>query len=433
MQPPVIFADTLSAPQAGSTEWVYRSGLIFRAGSYPDKLFEMTPAELVDAAANFTPCDIDLEHVPDNVLTGKLGRLESVRMGDDGETLWGRVALPRWLDDAIGETERKVSATWSRESKRLEGLALTLSPRVPDAVVMSAYAAFADGRHSTPEGQSAMQRIHQVAAESGATCSKSNANMASSHEASAIQQIHDTTTSHGAACSSMSGKSMSPMFGADAPAASAPARMATTTPKEGRMSWKDRLVAAISGMPEDDGTDPPAPAPVAAPVPAPVVQMSAADAEYKAMKQRADAAEAETRRLRQERIAEKAVTFADKQLTEGRAFPAEREAIIAAYEGAATDDVNFGVVSFGEGQTTTRTARLEAAYAARPAHQLTAESLTPALMSVLQGHRDTPAQDANRLATKDEVEALLQFSDAGRQLLASQRGTNSRGQTNGRA
>ena len=201
------------------------------------------------------------------------------------------------------------------------------------------------------------------------------------------------------------------------------------------MSWKDRLLAAISGMPDDDSGETTTPPPVTTPV---VAAHSAntpdpRDAEMARMRQERDAAQAETNRIRAESINREAVAFADRMLTEARAFPAEREAIITAHQQAAIDDVTYGVVTFGDGQTTTRIARFEAAYAARPAHQLTAESLSPALMSVLQGHRDTPTQEADRKATPEELEKLLNMTSQGQAVVAMSRGTNHTGATNGRA
>src|SRR5205085_11869415 len=92
-----------------------------------------------------------------------------------GDELHGIVALPKWLDGALDE--RKVSATWDRETKTLAGLALVRNPRVSDAALMAAFAVdeavregdsaveairtlFAAARHDTPEGQLVMQELH---------------------------------------------------------------------------------------------------------------------------------------------------------------------------------------------------------------------------------------------------------------------------------
>lgn len=120
---------------------VYRYGRLFEAGEYPDKNFTLTPEEMLQACGAFAPCPIDLEHRP-TVLSGKLGRLETIELGNDGKTLFGLVGLPQWLDTVLGADDRKVSASWDRPSKTLQGLALVTTPRVSSAALM---AAFQDG------------------------------------------------------------------------------------------------------------------------------------------------------------------------------------------------------------------------------------------------------------------------------------------------
>jgi hypothetical protein len=436
---PVTFTDVLSEPSAVAPEYVTRSGKLFACGDYPDKDFSMSAEELAAAVAAFQPCPVDLEHTP-TVLSNKLGRVESVSLADDGNSLHGTVTLPKWLDDALGDTERKVSATWDRATKTLQGLALVLSPRVADAALMSAYADFA-ARHDTPEGRQVLQELHNTSARGGAVCSKSNATMASSHEASTIQKIHDMATEHGAACSSTkSGGSSFPSMYSAAPATNT----ATTTPQEGKhMSNWDRFVAAISGMKDEDAGGTQAPAgDGASAIAAPVVTLSASAAELEAERKRADAATqradalaARNIQVESERIMERAVSFADRMLAETKALPAEREFIIADYVQRATDDNLYGVVKFAEGKSTTRVGLLEAQFAARSPHKLTAAEITPALFSILQGHRETPAQDAgDRLATGDELRKLIGMTATGQtHLSTANRSAPSAPGTNGKA
>jgi hypothetical protein len=424
-------------------DWaIYPNALLFQAGDYEDKDFSMSPEEMWLACDQFSaPVGGNIEH--SDFLKGRACEVRSIRLDDaDSSTLRGEVAVPLWLDSQLEDHERKLSCEWDRGTKTLSGIGLVVHPRVPEAALMSAYATFAASRHDTPQGQMVMQDLHNVAARGGAVCSKGNANMASRHEATVVQQVHDLTAEHGATCASVTPgqSSMNPYSTyAQTPASTATAQI---PPKEGRtMSWKDRLLAAISGMPDDDGTPPSTVTASAPPVTAPPTVAASVtlstpdprDAELARMRQERDAAQAETNRIRAESISREAVAFADRMLTDARAFPAEREAIITAHQQAAIDDVTYGVVTFGDGQTTTRVARFEAAYAARPAHQLTAESLSPALMSVLQGHRETPAQDADRKATPEELEKLLNMTPQGQTVVAMSRGTNSAGHTNGRA
>lgn len=119
--------------------WVIRRGKIFEVGRYPDRQFEMTPEELAAAAAAFTPVPVNLSHAP-SVLDGKVGHLQAVEVADDGRTLLGTVAIPKWLDSLLDDTGRKVSCEWDRATKQLRGLALVNQPRVPDAALMAAFA-----------------------------------------------------------------------------------------------------------------------------------------------------------------------------------------------------------------------------------------------------------------------------------------------------
>lgn len=147
---------------------VIRRARVFRAGEYPDKAFSLSPAEVLAAAATFSPVDIDLQHVP-SVLDGKLGKLLSLIPVDGGRELWGDVGIPKWLDGVLQDTPVELSAAWDRATKRLMRLALVVRGRIPDAVLMSAFAAF-EGRRNSATDQQQIQQIHDLAAGLGATC-----------------------------------------------------------------------------------------------------------------------------------------------------------------------------------------------------------------------------------------------------------------------
>jgi hypothetical protein len=232
-----------SEAKTSDGEYVLRTGKIFEAGAYPDKKFEMSPEELCEAVSQFKPVDIDLEHMP-TILDGKLGKLEAVALGSDGWSMVGTVRLPKWLDEQLGDADRKVSATWDRETKKLKKLALVRNPRVKDASLFAAFTAdelrknigsdnqivstnllvdtltkffettetFATKK--TWDGASAIQQMHDTAARCGAICSETNdqkksayfkredeSEFVSADEAKFIQQMHDTAVRGGARCS----------------------------------------------------------------------------------------------------------------------------------------------------------------------------------------------------------------------------------------
>lgn len=76
-----------------------------------------------------------------------------------------------------------------------------------------------------------------------------------------------------------------------------------------------------------------------------------------------------------DRIESDAAHFADGQIKDHKALPAEREEIVKNYRQAAVDDDMHGAVTFADGKTppTSRVEQLTAMFAARPAHTLTKE------------------------------------------------------------
>jgi hypothetical protein len=141
----VGFSLTTGATTAGPDGYVLRKApIIFRAGNYPDKSFSMSPEEMMAATASFSPVDIDLEHKP-SVLDRKLGKIVNVHLSDDGWTMGGEALIPTWLDSVLGRDERKLSATFDRVTKKLIGCSLVRNPRVSDATLMAAFAAYETG------------------------------------------------------------------------------------------------------------------------------------------------------------------------------------------------------------------------------------------------------------------------------------------------
>jgi len=328
------------APFGETGGYVLRRGKLFEAGDYPDKSYSMTPEEIMAAVADFQPVPLDLEHTP-TVLDGKLGELRAVELGDDGWSLYGTVALPPWLDEQLGG-ECKVSCTWNRDTKHLQKLALVQNPRISDAAIMAAFVA---KRHSASDAKD-------------------------------IQQIHDLTVQQGATCATDD----------DAGTAGATAKGASMS--EQKPSRMDRLMKWLSGD-GDEATI----AFVEEPKQVAKQEQPQPDPETVRLK-------AEMAALKAERTQEKAVAFAESEIRAGRAYPAERAAIIAQYVQCATDDAaHGGTVTFADGQTTgTRVEALAALFAARVPHSLTGEQ-------VRVGSKDAQAlanQQTTRFMTDQE-------------------------------
>jgi hypothetical protein len=169
-----------------TADYVIVKGKIFEAGRFEDKQFEISPEELAAATEGFQPVPVDYSHV-EGPLDGKLGELRSVSLSENGKDLMGEVAIPKWLDKALGDTARKVSCTWNRATKRLEKLALVNNPRINDAVLYSFFIADQEekqeaefeGKRNSSADHKTIQSIHDHCMSLGAKCSGDNAEYSS--------------------------------------------------------------------------------------------------------------------------------------------------------------------------------------------------------------------------------------------------------------
>lgn len=388
-------------------DYVLRSGKIFEAGNYPDKKFEITEEELAEAAKAFVPVDLDLEHVP-TILDGKLGKLEAVVVAKDGRNLIGTARLPKWLDKAIGDGERKVSATWDRVTKRIKKLALVRNPRVSDAALLSAFSAhsivkaplegviseealakimekwFEDEKnlsnfvHKTWEGGSAIQSAHDAMSRAGAICNPP-ADFVSKEESKSIQKIHDMTVEGGAKCNSSgscmysdnkeNGKmkftwnDLKKALKIDSEDFDLAANLDENEPEEGKTVENKKDIAGNVAV---DAT------------------LNESIKEKDAELARAKEVETELRaalaKLTEDSIKAEAEAFANEEISVAkRAYPAEKDAIVSLFVQAAKDDQVLGTkVSFKVGDKETEGSRIDAVkatFAVRKPHDLTVEKL----------------------------------------------------------
>lgn len=353
--------------QPGTTHdgWILRSGKIFEAGDYPDKEFSLTPEEMAAAAAQFKPVPVDLEHVP-TILDGKLGQLTEVRVDEDGKTLLGTVMVPQWLDSLLEEGSRKVSCTWNRATKQLEGLALVNRPRVADAALMAAFADHEVDLNVEPGEAIVVPPGYRV------------------------QFVAHDETGH-----------------------------AARIRKEKRMSFKDKVMAWFGqGMPDEFDettvvTSPPvdAPAkPVTPPAPA---------ADFSRYEQAIKDADAKIARLEADNRQKDAVAFAEAAIAAHKALPAEKELLVTQYVQAATDDASHPTqVTFAEGQSGSRVDAFRALIAARPTGILTTETLPANFTAeqVLANLSQTRGSDGEPLS-EERKRALMSATPLGQATL----------------
>lgn len=105
-------------------------------GFYDANGADITAEDIEAMVSSFAPVPLDIDHRP-TLLDGKLGQLVEVTFSSDKRTLFGRVELPEWLDKALSDVEKKVSLTLDATKRKIQKLALTTNPVVPDAVLFS--------------------------------------------------------------------------------------------------------------------------------------------------------------------------------------------------------------------------------------------------------------------------------------------------------
>lgn len=138
--------DGAEPSESGDVVW---SGMIFRAGDYPDKGVSFSESDLDEMVANHAPAKFDIEHAK-TVFDGKLGELTSIsRVGNE---LHGRAILPRWLyANVLRDKKVPVSVEITKAKPcRVTGVALTLNPRVADAELSAAFSAGPGLRNGKP-------------------------------------------------------------------------------------------------------------------------------------------------------------------------------------------------------------------------------------------------------------------------------------------
>lgn len=401
------------------TEYVRRTGTIFRCGNYADKQFELTPDQARAAIAAFTPVPVDLEHIP-TVLSDRLGTLESVQMHADGETLIGTVALPSWLDALLGDDERKVSATWNRATKQLAGLAIVRTPRVSDAALFAAFsdteegkalvsmeAEFVSKRHNATD-QTLIEKGHKMAHAVAGIFVGLGATPAPA-EGSPQEEAGETPATEAAETTAGMSKGVPGM-----------------TDEKKQRTFGEKFAAWFSG--EDVTADDRAAveARFAAPE-TPVVVREVVEAAPKPDPEK-DAMRREIARLRERDVERDAAAFADGEVAAKRALPGERDALVAEFTQAAHDDLaNPATVTFSVGDETKTGNRVDAVrarHAIRLPHRHTEElvkNITEDEHIVLMSAMQTRQAGTEAKPSEARIRELNEASALGRASLAAKK------------
>ncbi len=328
-------------------DMVVRKGKVFESGFYEDKNFNLTPDEMREAILDFKPVPIDIEHVP-SILDSKLGTLRLIEMSGDGKSLLGEVSIPKWLHDVTKGAALKVSATWNRQTKKLVGLALVREPRVSDAILMSAFTAFAD---SESEAQTRF-------------VGKRN----NSGDVATIQKMHDHAVELGAECKGEGEAQEQGTFNYST------ANLDTHNNTNNNKNTLT-LTEVQKLMPENTNTNTNPAANAEQDVTKVNAQFAAMQAENESMKKQMARILAASRH-------DKAIIFAEEVIKANKVFPAAKDAIVALFEQAAMDDETIeakpeALASFGVTKVqVSRTVALRSLFNELPAHSLTEERVS---------------------------------------------------------
>lgn len=378
----------MSAPTAlGSDKppdgMVYRSGLIFKAGDYPDQRMNVTAEDLEAAVAAFKgPLDAELEHFNTEghktFLDGHLGQL--VEVWAKGGDLFGRLLVPEWMDPMWEAFGRKVSIVLNRATKQLTRIGLVLDPQVEEAAVMSAYSAFAGNRHSAADRKD-IQQIHELAGNLGAECAPTSSNMSAKTGGRKFMQLDSI------AFWKKGGR-----------------RFREEARQEGITTVPDEEVYTLLDEAERTEIDRVAKEQEALYA----TKLADADAKLKAADEALFKATAD-------RLTGEAKGFVDALILSHKVLPAERDTMIEVLTRAGLDDATSGPVTFSNGTQGSRLEQQQALFSARQPHNLTQEQAAGnAPFTVVQGGQPAPKTGPD---TYDD-EKLLSMTAAGKKALS---------------
>jgi hypothetical protein len=338
-------------------------------------------------------------------LDGKIGQLVAVWTNDDGTELFGDVEVPRFIDKHWSAVGHKVSTVWDTTVDGMKylasiGLVGVLNPVVPDAQLFADYVAFAGQRHSASDVRD-IQQMHDL-----------------SHE------MHSMALKQGAGCPD-------------------PAQMVPGTPASGQSPTfaQEHDHKGDAQMPDEKTPPTDAVSPVQfAELQTAFAEMKASmEGEVTALKAKNTELETKNQTLfssyaeeRSRRVQSEATAFADAQVAALKAWPHQRDSLIMRYVVAVNDDANHGLITFGEGNETSRQQLLIDEFAKVEPHKMTQEQVrvleaTPGAAQLfgLPNPQQTPGAAAGSGTAgqprQDVLDQLLASSTPGQQILAERK------------
>jgi hypothetical protein len=383
----------------------YPDSLLFRAGRYDAIRFEATPEDLESMAARWQPVKGNIEHK--RFLAGRAGEIVKAWTTEAGKALRGVVRIPLGLDTLLTEEEKRPSLEINRRTMLPTGFALTTSPRVADAALMSLEddeeLLFGTQRHDTDVGQRTMPEVSPPVmhppVETGGCKSTKSAYADSTATGSLMREKLSVSGSYSNDAARDGARGMTWMGIRD--------RLAALFSRRGVQADTELLtdVAGVLSEGDPEETD-----------------------------ERVEVLERRIALMAQAQREAEAERWADEMIGRERrlAYPAERSAMIALFCQAARDDEAtpaMVVFSTGDGeQQTSRVEALKSAYLLREPHDLLRETVSEIHSGTLKvaalfNPMETPEHGKERSVTPARKDALLARTPEGRVVLAERNGS----------
>jgi len=150
--------NVFSSSRASSDGTVELTGLLWRAGRFPERPIRETDEKDVEAiVANFErdpeAAAVILDHNETSFLNEALERdgAKITKLWAQGKELWGTIRVPGWFASAAREMIKSVSVGLDETLQRLEEVSFVRHPRVADAAVFCTLPSFELFAQSHPE------------------------------------------------------------------------------------------------------------------------------------------------------------------------------------------------------------------------------------------------------------------------------------------
>lgn len=196
-----------SIAEAPADHLILPAPIISRVGSYDFPAEQGGPFEItvedIRRAVSSLPADglpITDEHNKRSVFYGKLGKILELTPSADYTTFGGKVALAKPVRDLLGPGPIKLSANWDRTTKTLKDISLTGNPRITDAALEAAFAAYDPANAALP-GAAYPQPVVMPDTQGGGASMKGASTLTVTGDPDALASLQAICAKMGLSCS----------------------------------------------------------------------------------------------------------------------------------------------------------------------------------------------------------------------------------------